>query len=83
MTKEAIDKLKYKHEDDIVKVGDESWNEATNATVEQLRGLKDTIFRAGYDLGLDSVGIPDDHKLYNMTILCLLGAFTTVVANPG
>lgn len=47
MTKEAIDKLKYKHEDDIVKVGDESWNEATNATVEQLRGLKDTIFRAG------------------------------------
>ena len=77
MANEAIDKLKYEHEDAIINVGDEGWNEATDDL-----GL-DKISRAGYDLDLDSVGIPDDRELYDRTILCPPGAFTVAVVNPG
>lgn len=74
--------MKSEHEDAIARAGDEGWNEATNVATEQLRGLKDTIFRASYELGLNSAGIPDDHELYNRAIFCPPGAFTTEVANP-
>lgn len=79
----ATGKLKLENEDAIVNVADEGWNKATNAVVDQIFTLKDKIFRAGYDLGLDSAGIPNDHELYNRVVLCALGAFVAEVVNLG
>lgn len=83
MADEAIDKLKSKHEDVIIKAGDQGWDKATNPAADQICGLKDIILWAGYDMGLDNASIPNDHELYNRTTLCPLWAFTVVVMNPG
>lgn len=53
-----------------------------DAADDQLRSIKDVIYRAGYDFGLVNAGISDNHELHSRTVLCLPRAFTAIVVNP-
>lgn len=49
---------------------------ATNACGSQMRKLKDHIYRAGYEHGLNMAAVPDDSELFNKTIICPPGVLT-------
>lgn len=82
VAEEAIAKLKFEHEDALVKTEDQGWDEATYDVADQIRSLKDIIYEASYDFGLESAGIPNDHELHAKIVLCPPVAFIAAVLNP-
>lgn len=47
-----------------------------------MRQLKDVIYNAGYDFGLESASIRSNHELHAKIVLCPPGAFIATVVNP-
>lgn len=55
---ECVDKLKQEHKDALVQARDEGYEEAISNDADE---VENTIYRAGYEFGLDNVGISNDH----------------------
>lgn len=43
---------------------------ATDAYGSQIKKLKDHIYRAGYEYGMNMAAVPDDFELFTITIFC-------------
>lgn len=72
---EEMQKLKKEHEDALIQAKVEGYEEAISDAADEVSGLKDTIYKAGYELGLDGANLPNDHELYKKVVLCPPGAF--------
>ena len=67
---ELVDGMKNKHADELEKSHEEGWNSATNACANQMRKLKNHIYKSGYEQGLISAGLADNSELFDKTIIC-------------
>lgn len=73
---ECIEKLKKEHDNVIVQAMEEGYDGAISGAADEVSELNNIIYKDGYEFGLNCVGLPDDHELYKMEMLCPPGAFT-------
>ena len=60
----------------MVDVKEEGYNEAISKAANEVAGLKNTIYKAGYEYGLTCAGLQNYYKLFGKVVLCPPGAFT-------
>lgn len=66
-----MEEMKNCQADELEKSHDKRWNSATNACGNQIKKLKEHIYKSGYEYGLTSAAILDDFELFDRIILCL------------
>ncbi|KAM7519639.1 hypothetical protein LguiB_018601 [Lonicera macranthoides] len=62
--------LKEQHKSDLEKASNEGYTEATMAAAKEVVGMKNKIYQAGYELGLQSVNVPLCDNLYDKVVKC-------------
>ena len=67
---EVVEEMKNRHDDKLMKSHEEGWNSAADACGSQMKRLKDHLYRAGYEHGLNLAVVSDDSELFDGTILC-------------
>ncbi|KAM7515659.1 hypothetical protein LguiA_005242 [Lonicera macranthoides] len=69
--------LKEQHKSDLEKASKEGYTEATMAAAKEVVGMKNKIYQAGYELGLQSVNVPLCDDLYDKVVKCPEDLLTT------
>lgn len=75
-----ISSLQKKHDSVLVDERTHGYNEAIYEAAEKIRSVKDSIYKGGYEFGLETTGLSCDHELFGKVVLCPPGAF--VVSSP-
>lgn len=69
IAEDHINALKSKHDDDLVTAKTQGWNDASSAAADEMMKIKEILYKAGHEFGLESAGVVEGDVLFVRTVL--------------
>lgn len=82
ISEDNISELKSDHDDDLANDELQGWNDASSAAAEEIPKIKDMLYKAGYEFGLESARVLGGDELFETTMLCPPDLFATQSQRP-